>query len=214
MSSLLLDWDADSLQRKYQSTYCNIEKDGVKKIYFVSEVSGMNLDSPALTYVHEPYKSGGALWSDGGGTHFGAIHEKSGTKLKIHDVSIPVGHLQGLATKAKYFTTGYDALYFGARRLKKSFKWGINKDDWYITRVANAALVPIPKILELVMSSFTKKENKEYLLLSEEVAVIGGAIKILNVTVGFLDGTHAKVKNAAVGKILSELEPTWTISYW
>ena len=214
MNSLLFDWDSDALQRKYSQTYCIFERDKKQEIFYVSEVANMSSDSPSLVYLHVPYRGGDGRWMDGSGVHAGAMHEQSSNSLKVHGTSVPVGHLQGLASKAKYFVDKNNALYFGGRKMRKTFKWGIDKENWFISRAANATNYTLPKILEFVMSAFSRKEHASYQLLSEEVAVCGGVIKILNVTVGFLDGTQAKVKNAAVGKILSELEPSWTISYW
>jgi hypothetical protein len=213
--SLLLDWDTDAIIRKYSGTYCTMEIDGNKSLVYVTEPASMGSEQPSLLYIHSPQLQSDGRWTDGPGVHGGAIHTHSSGNLKVNGSPVPTGHLQGLSRKAKYFVCGFNALYFGARKLHKTFKWGIDKDSWHITRAAAANVYTVPTIVEFVMAQFTsRKEHAEYKLLSEEVAVIGGVIKILGVTVGFLDGTQAKVKNAAVGKILSELEPSWTISYW
>ena len=211
----LLDWGSDDLHRKYAATFAKLKfGDGTDKLVYVSDMQTLASDVPTFIHANGIQAVLKDLFTYGNTEYFGAIHEHSGSGLTWDGRTYKCGHLQGFALKAKYFVCGRGGLYFGSRALKKTFRWGMHKDDWFINRAANAAHITLPKILEYAASVFKKAEHKEYKLLSEEVAIVGGVIKILEVTVGYLDGNHAKVKNAAVGKILSELEPTWVISYW
>jgi hypothetical protein len=59
------------------------------------------------------------------------------------------------------------------------------------------------------------KKTKGGELLSPDVAIVGGEIRMLEVRVGMVGKNNtARVSSPAVGHLLKKLLPTWTIQPW
>lgn len=216
-----LDYEFSDLARKYQGQWCRVNILGEEKIVRVHEQTNYSPTMPVRIESYVPNIVAGVKkdWKEIPADIFGAIHQGCfrSKSLDFEGKSYPVGQLLGLSKDAQYFVTSTGGLYFGARRLQKSFRWGVSGDDYEAAHKAGEKLKSHFLALTEFVYTTPRKEKAtltDFKYLSPEVAVIKNVIHILGIAVGFLDGTYAKVKNRAVGKILLELEPSWTISYW
>jgi hypothetical protein len=213
-----LDWGPEDLIRKYSNTFCIVVGEKESKLLYVAELHQTNDPNlPLYVQPYDIYDTPVKPITQQKVPVVGAVTAHTAGHLKIDGKECPSVMLTGYSKRAGYVTVGTDdVLYIGYRIPSKSFFWGMHKDVWKCTVAAGSYLTGLgQRIIDFVYFTFkSRKVTDKYQLLSNEVVVVEGVIKFLEVPVGFLVGNVAKIKSPAVGKILSEVAPEWTIVYW
>lgn len=226
MSNPDFDWDGDAILRKYHNTICTMRNldTGETRLAYINELNPSNpeVDIPAKAHFITPFgsidpdkypKGVNRQMSCTNPQTVGVVTANSKAPyLYQAGVYLQRVQLSGFSKPAGYFISFDLKAYFCSRKMQKSFKWGMEYDNFEIKVVTPA--LNNAKAIDWAKAQGVKASTDEYKLLSNDVLVDRGALYILGVHVGFEENGVVTIKSRAVAKIISELEPSWKINFW